>query len=77
MSVQAVGAVAKAIEAVAKLWKGWIDGAEKRRAKKGLDYAEKYIFANEGSGIYKDISDVKREAYKRKYRKVFFDNNQL
>lgn len=74
-SLDTASAIAKAIDRVADLIAQILSGAALRRLQYRIEAAINYVFVDEKSGQYKDISEEKRKEYKIHFRKRIFDEN--
>ena len=69
--------IAQAIAEGFKLLKTVMDTAQYRRARAAIEAAEKYIQVNENEGEFDyDMTQEKKEARLKHYKKRFFHYNQ-
>lgn len=73
--MSSIGPIAQAIAEVSKLIAEWMKTAKMRRIQVALDSAERYIFANQKSGEYADITDKRRDQLLAHFSKRFFAYN--
>jgi len=66
---------ARMITEVAKVVGNWQTGKERKKLVSCKEAAQRYIFANEGDGQYKNISDDRRVKLLIHFRKRFFAND--
>jgi hypothetical protein len=71
-----VGPIAQAIAEVAKVIGNWQVSSERRRMRAALDSAEKYIFVNEKSGQFAELTEPKQKQLLAHFRKRFFAYNE-
>ena len=70
-----ISAVSEAISEGFKLVGLILRGREKADAESAIQAGEQYIFVDERSGKYEEISESKRIKLKKHYRKIFFKKN--
>lgn len=67
--------IASAIAEGFKILAQVLKGRERARMEAAIQAGEQYIFVDEKSGKYQDISDDRQKKLKVHYRKRFFANN--
>lgn len=72
-AVEAVKEVAGAIKEGFKVLGAYLAGKEIARLKYQLESAQSYIFVDEKSGQYVDLTEEKQDALKIHFRKRAFD----
>ena len=65
--------IAKAIEKVADLMAQVLSGAVLRRLRYRVEAAMNYVFVDEKTGEYKDVSEEKQKDLKVHFRRRIFD----
>jgi TRAP-type C4-dicarboxylate transport system substrate-binding protein len=70
-----VQSLLEAVKEGSKAYHTWLKSRDKKRLELCKDAGEKYIFANEKEGEFKNFTDKQKEKYLKHYRRRFFTYN--